>query len=74
MTIGDDEVSPPRVPAGLRVTLFERGELNGRSWVHTADTGLVVHDDMTSSIVAPRGDPSVRPYKVWTRTSSPRGP
>ncbi len=55
LTIGNDALSSLRVPAGLKVTLYEHGGFAGARWVFYADEALVGNNDMTSSIVVERG-------------------
>lgn len=54
LTIGNDKLSSLRVPAGLRVTLYEHGGFTGARWVYDADVALVDNNDATSSIVVER--------------------
>ena len=54
LTIGNDKLSSLRVPAGLRVTLYEHGGFTGARWVYYADQAQVGNNDATSSIVVER--------------------
>lgn len=51
--VGNDAVSSLRVPAGLKVTLFEHDNFAGRSKVFTSDSSFVGGDfnDLASSII-----------------------
>lgn len=62
--IKNDSLSSIRIPSGLKVTLFEHGNFQGRRCVLVQDTPNLVsaNDKISSMIVEPIGTPSVIVY------------
>lgn len=71
-SIGNDQLSSIRIPAGYKVTLYEHGGFQGRTQALTSDaTAISTFNDMTSSIVIEKTGPvqAGKYYKIQARHS-----
>ncbi|MFZ2726769.1 MAG: RICIN domain-containing protein, partial [Methylococcaceae bacterium] len=71
LSLGNDQLSSLKVPAGLRVTLFEHAGFGGQQWVFTADSSFVgsTINDKTSSIKIEKTAPDVSIAR-WTGSAT----
>ncbi|MCB9766391.1 MAG: hypothetical protein H6739_41835 [Alphaproteobacteria bacterium] len=67
LTIGNDQLSSVRVPAGYKVTLYQHADFQGASVSYTDDVTFVgAFNDQTSSIVVERVTPGgLPPIGSW---------
>ncbi|WP_221067166.1 Cys-every-fifth RiPP peptide CefA [Methylomagnum ishizawai] len=53
LSVGNDQISSLKVPAGVRVTLYEHANFRGRHWSYTQDTPWIGDEpnDLTSGVM-----------------------